>query len=613
MAAGLLWFFGQSGASLAATASESANDVRVLIDISGSMKHNDPQNLRAPALRLLTGLLPGGSRAGVWTYGQYVNMLVPHATVDARWKDRAQQAAGEINSAGLFTNIEEALLKASRDWTEPDPASQRSLIMLTDGLVDVSKEHVRNAASRGRIVNEILPRLRAAQVKIHAIALSKEADHALLRQLAAATDGWYEQVDNADSLQRVFLRMFEKATKPDTLPLKDNTVQVDASIEEMTFLVFREAGKDIELITPDGAQFGAGSAPDFARWHKDTGYDLITITQPAPGEWRIRGTQDADNRVMVVTNLKVRATTLPNNLSVDDAPFYFVQLLQEGTVIREKDFLNLVKINLQQHDALGRVSEWPLFDDGAAPDASAGDGTFSYRLGESMREGRHELVLLVDGTTFKREQRQVLNVYAQPAAASVSPHPEGGGRYVLSVIPHAGLIDTQTMQVGATLTAPGGQSVDTSLAQSGPAEWRREITVDEGHGRYRVEFTVQGMRPDGKPISKKLTAISFGADGVEDVAPLEAPAHEPVHERAPPAEQHAQAHTEAQPEETQEHVEETPSPAAHDAQDHVDWFAVGWQTLLINALLIPGGFFAYKRWRRAQHAPAVVSLEGAQS
>ncbi|RLA17269.1 MAG: hypothetical protein DRQ56_09430, partial [Gammaproteobacteria bacterium] len=33
-------------------------DVRVLIDVSGSMKQNDPRNLRIPALKLLVNLLP---------------------------------------------------------------------------------------------------------------------------------------------------------------------------------------------------------------------------------------------------------------------------------------------------------------------------------------------------------------------------------------------------------------------------------------------------------------------------------------------------------------------------------------------------------------------------
>ena len=65
---------------------EDKADVRILIDVSGSMKQNDPQNLRRPALRLLVGLLSSETRAGVWTFGQYVNMQIPLGQVDKAWK-----------------------------------------------------------------------------------------------------------------------------------------------------------------------------------------------------------------------------------------------------------------------------------------------------------------------------------------------------------------------------------------------------------------------------------------------------------------------------------------------------------------------------------------------
>lgn len=61
------------GQSLAA---EPRYDFRVVIDVSGSMKQTGPQNLRVPALKLINGLIPTGSRAGVWTFGRYVNMAV---------------------------------------------------------------------------------------------------------------------------------------------------------------------------------------------------------------------------------------------------------------------------------------------------------------------------------------------------------------------------------------------------------------------------------------------------------------------------------------------------------------------------------------------------------
>ena len=47
------------------------SDVRIVVDISGSMKDTDPTNLRQPAVRLLARLLPEGATAGVWTFGQY--------------------------------------------------------------------------------------------------------------------------------------------------------------------------------------------------------------------------------------------------------------------------------------------------------------------------------------------------------------------------------------------------------------------------------------------------------------------------------------------------------------------------------------------------------------
>ncbi|OQX44630.1 MAG: hypothetical protein B0D88_02055 [Candidatus Sedimenticola endophacoides] len=86
-----------SGLAQGAVPEVAPPDVRVLIDISGSMKQNDPRNLRRPALRLLVGLLPEDARAGVWTFGQYVNMQVPLGKVDTGWKGRAREGASKIH------------------------------------------------------------------------------------------------------------------------------------------------------------------------------------------------------------------------------------------------------------------------------------------------------------------------------------------------------------------------------------------------------------------------------------------------------------------------------------------------------------------------------------
>ncbi|MFT5451401.1 MAG: hypothetical protein ACI9N9_000885, partial [Enterobacterales bacterium] len=97
------------------------SDVRVLVDMSGSMKQNDPDNLRIPAVQLMSNLLPPDSQAGIWTFGQYVNMLVPLGPVDNNWKKSAVESAKKINSLGLFTNIGGAMEHASFGWNTADP------------------------------------------------------------------------------------------------------------------------------------------------------------------------------------------------------------------------------------------------------------------------------------------------------------------------------------------------------------------------------------------------------------------------------------------------------------------------------------------------------------
>ena len=45
----------------AAKSTKPRSDVRVLVDMSGSMKKNDPDNLRIPAVQLMSNLLPPDS------------------------------------------------------------------------------------------------------------------------------------------------------------------------------------------------------------------------------------------------------------------------------------------------------------------------------------------------------------------------------------------------------------------------------------------------------------------------------------------------------------------------------------------------------------------------
>lgn len=193
----------------------------------------------------------------------------------------------KIHSLSLFTDIEQVLNKASNNLKD-NKKYNKNIILLSDGLGDISADKTLNEQSRQRILDDIIPRLKQANIAVHTIALSDNADHQLLRAMSLATDGWYQKVDDADSLQRVFLHLFEKAAQRDTVPLLENNFKIDNSVSEMTLLVFRQNNtKQPELILPDQSRITKDQLPVNVRWHSDNNYDLITIDAPLVGHGKL--------------------------------------------------------------------------------------------------------------------------------------------------------------------------------------------------------------------------------------------------------------------------------------------------------------------------------------
>lgn len=570
------------------TAPTTGSDVRVLIDVSGSMKTNDPHNLRAPALRLIVGLLPAGAKAGVWTFGQYVNMLVPHGAVNRAWRDNARAASRQINSAGLFTNIQEALARATWDWHDPDPHTKRSIIMLTDGLVDISKDKTKDKASRRHILDTILPRLQKADVTIHTIALSSAADQSLLKQLAAGTGGHYEQVDNAGTLEKAFLHMFERTTHRDTLPLTHNEVQVDKHIKELTLLVFRHNGADPTRIeTPGRKTIGRQDASEDIRWHHENGYDLITVERPLPGRWKVLAGEDPDNRVMVVTNLKLQVSPLPDQTLVGRKLPVTVRLTQKRQTITKRRFLNFVDATLIQNDEDGKTWRWPIKDDGLPPDKKAHDGVYTVELGDSLTPGRHEYRVLVDGITFQREARELVSVYKSPVITSLTPATtDSGTQYTLSIIPRSALIDPASLTVRALVTDPQGQHTSVDIPKLHNNQWRKTFGGDAASGVTHITLKVRGHAPDGTPVQYEQSDLSFG----------KATGHPPQAAPAPPAAPKAPA--------SRPQTKAAPGPDTGG----VEWMLVMSLIITVNVVVLGGGYIGFRRLRTKTHL-SITELE----
>jgi Mg-chelatase subunit ChlD len=481
------------------------NDVRILIDVSGSMKKNDPKNLRVPALKMLVELMPEDDKAGVWTFARYVNMLVPIKPVSKEWRLKANQQTNQIHSLGLFTDIEQVLTKATNSMKEAESNQRRSIILLSDGLVDLHKGEQASKASRQRIIDELIPRFKALGITVHTIALSDNADHQLLKSISMATDGWYEQVDTAEALQRIFLHLFEKSTKRDTVPINaENSFKIDDSVTEMTLLVFRKEGSPkTELTLPDQSKLSAKNASFTVRWHSEANYDLVTIDNPMSGSWTIDADVDPDNRVMVVTDMQLVTNDLPNNILMGEGFDVEASLTEKGNVITRVDFLKLVDAKVIEENEF----DYPLE---TSVNESLSDGVYRRTLGDSFKPGRNDVVVTMTSATFERQRRQSINVIDNPLNVYQEQLDGAVSRtHRIVMTPDETLIVPEGLSISAMLTAEDGSEWSYDVTKNQLGEWQLTLADLIPQQIYSLALQLKATTTKGREVFLQPSPIQL--------------------------------------------------------------------------------------------------------
>lgn len=497
----LLLFFLYFGPSQAAE--PETTDIRILVDISGSMKQTDPNNLRIPAVNLLTELIPEGAQAGIWTFGQYVNRLLPPTRVDSQWRGLAQARAQQINSAGLFTNLTEVLDNAANDLN--NSFNEKNIIVLTDGYIDMPDG--RNDMHKQRLLNEVLPKYIAAGAKIHTLALSDDVDKELLRKISTQTHGLYLEAHSSDDLMRVFLKAFDRAVPSEQVPLNDNRFSIDGSVTEFTALIFRSSAGNTKLISPSGQVYdSARSKQDKQlRWHHDMGFELITIAGPEPGQWQVDAQQDPDNRIQVLSDLKLKVEGIPTTIYAGDPIEMRAMLTDHGQTVKAAEILRTSELTLSVTAPDGRTGSKRLSDAEKIPET----GIYVESFNRLEAEGEYQFQLVLRGKTFERRQALVANLVA-PLKMRTQEVVEQE-KFILMVTPEDS-VDSALTRLHLSVTAPDGQSAVHEVQFDRAARnWSFELLAQAGPGRYVLEISGRVVLENKRTMNYRpaSVAVSF--------------------------------------------------------------------------------------------------------
>lgn len=597
-------------------AADPKPDMRLVIDISGSMKKTDPENLRIPASKLLVNLAKDGTQFGVWTFGQYVNMLVPHKLVNGDWRKKALEQIELINSVALYTNIGEALEKASLGQSEPDAAWDRTIVLLSDGMVDISKSEEVNNAEQKRILTEVIPQLKKAGFKIHAVALSEAADTEFLKQIALETNGSFSMAKTADELMSVFVQASDQVNKPEQVPLEGNKFQIDSAVQEFTALIYRKPGSSpTELFNPQNQRITVNQKADNISWFSDARYDLITVRQPQPGEWRVKAAIDPDNRVTVVTDLSLVMEGLPDNLIEGEKVTMTMHLSEKGKPITNPRFLSLMDITFSQETSSGERFAGKLSHNKSGKPKIPQDGIYSAKLGRTLTEGEHLFEVFVDGKTFQRKRSHRVTVHRDVLHIQQNFTLEDGiEKKFLLVKPKAALIDPEQIAIVAQLRSPSEQKVIQEAKTNDSGQWQIDVPQFAEPGIYNVLVKVSGKSANGLPFEliQGPYEVDYTPVGVveEPLPDLDDLAEEFVEEdlEIPDLEQPEETPVNEAPneiviEEPAEPINEVPVEEVREAQvDEASEDSDGLSLTVIiilavigNGLLIGGGYFIYRK------------------
>ncbi|HAS6723793.1 TPA: TIGR03503 family protein [Vibrio parahaemolyticus] len=313
---------------------------------------------------------------------------------------------------------------------------------------------------------------------------------------------------------------FAFAASESAMSLLDNRFRVDPTIEQITFLVYREqSSQPVVLVRPDGKKYYAWGSDDNVRWYQEPSLDIISVDNPMPGPWQAVGKVTPKNNIRLISHLKLSTDVFPNRLYNGEALKFTARLTSDDKPLVLRDFLDRVNLRVtftkfveNEDELIKEARPVPMIigefsDDGRGLDEQAGDGVFTVQLPIEVEPGKYRARITSGNGVFLRAQEQVILVYPNPVSRTFiqSRSPEKPHQLVVSG--EQGMIAPGSIAVNVEQNAPDGfitysqgqvsqDGMKTTLnldndPELGKYSWRGEIFATDFATQRALVFPIQ--------------------------------------------------------------------------------------------------------------------------
>ncbi|EWH12106.1 hypothetical protein DS2_00240 [Catenovulum agarivorans DS-2] len=309
------------------------------------------------------------------------------------------------------------------------------------------------------------------------------------------------------------------------IKLIDNRFRIDAHTKEIVMVLFRAKGSPpVILIRPDGSKIYAPMiTPEQGQWFDDANFDMIRLKDPMVGPWQAVGKIESGSKIMVLSDVKLKAEPLPEILFAGETIKLTAHLLNGGEPIDYADFSDVVKLdvtftstNNSNFDNFGADAEKiaTFKDDGQGFDERRKDGTFTGEFKLNITPGEWQPSLFIDLALFNRELLlDPIIVEPVPFELSADKAIEPTQKHIFNIAAASELIDFSTFAFSGEIFYPNGEAEKFAMTET--TEGKQSFPLfNYADGVYKIKVFAYGKNVNGRDMMIDVPEFTF------NVAPL---------------------------------------------------------------------------------------------
>jgi len=412
---------------------DSSDNISVffVIDDSGSMDTNDPNDLRITAVKLFLSLLDPGDGAAIITFADDSQIMAPYTTIqDYEDKVSLINSLGETKSDG-YTNMKAAFEDVLETLEDDNTDNQKIIIFLTDG-----KPELPDGLPPG-YENETLELIKKADTPVLAIGLTSGGLTSFLGKIpeTAGTGSQIIPVKTANDLLDIYLDILGKLK--DRTIIGEETIKAPGTanlliepmlsqyIDSSSFITVLPANGESVLVSPDGTEITPEDSVSSETFVDiDPNFTILTIPEPLGGDWliNIKGNGEGQARAILRSRLRVKVLE-PGYISPAGEPMKIVANL----IIEDPPQPPVVSIGDANFSVLIegpnglRESLDLLYDDGTHGDQKSGDGDFTNTYVNTDKPGTYTIIITGRKGVVPVSTKTRVEVIEFPEIVIVSP------------------------------------------------------------------------------------------------------------------------------------------------------------------------------------------------